>query len=64
MERKYFLYEEVEIGRIRAVHIGGHSSDCNVVKQFLAGHAHHVHRHLAGDELYAVVYSCLAELFE
>ena len=42
--------EKVHIGLFGSFHIACHTSHGDVVEQFLALDAHHVHRHLAGDK--------------
>ena len=56
--------EKVHIGLFGSFHIACHTSHGDVVEQFLALDAHHVHRHLAGDKLYPVVDGLLPERFQ
>lgn len=49
---------------VGTLHIGGHSAHDDMVEQFFALHAHHIHRHLAGYELHTVVNGLLPQRLE
>ena len=53
--------KQIYIRFIRAAHIRGHSADADFIQQFLALYTHHIHGHLAGNELHAVVKGLLPE---
>ena len=54
------LNEQIDTCLFGTVHIGGHTANRYIVEQFVATYAHHVHRHLTGNELYAIVDGLLA----
>ncbi len=47
------LNEQIDTCLFGTVHIGGYTANRYIVEQFVATYAHHVHRHLTGNELYA-----------
>ena len=56
--------KQVYASVLGTVHVGGDTANGHTVNEFLLGHAHHVHRHLASDEFHAAVHGLLTEFLQ